>query len=581
VEAVFHYANIYTLNVRPQFVSQEHSLAILSLRGGDRQNYDDDDERTRFWSLGALFRLNADAKDDASLPDSEDDRTKPLYLQRGNGRGGALAVHSAKSKRVVDKTTVSRGWADADEAQPEYDDGDFEQTWSIETVDESESEEEEAERIEPLEPVSVKGESSEEDSLEVEESDGGVEEFEDTETEEEVETPLPDQFKDATPGSTASSRLIKDEDADIVMEAEQKGTREAVFVKDESDEEESLEVKESEGEVEELEHTETAEEESEEENPSSNRFMDATPVSTASSRLVKDEDADIEKSDEEREKETETETKYFEMREIEETVDAAEEMESDTRESIFSKLWWTKVRTETEDVPDLEEVAFDESDAEISVSVVDDEKEYDEQDDTFGNVKSSVADKAQDILLEREDRGTIVKDEIATMRFLEKEARSGEIPEIETDSITTEKLEPGLQGSLEEESTKVLRSDTVIDIESREEESGPYTSSGYVCPNELAFVVALLNFLDADIVRIIFHCSGVLLIELCRWGCLMSILIGNYRGICVRCESQQHVSRVFMALSVARDVHWVPCLKMRSYRRPTMAWPQLTTKILD
>ena len=67
----------------------------------DEDSYDDDEERTRFWSLTSLFRLNANAKDDASTaPPSS-------HLQRGNKRGGALAVRTSKSKTFVDVTPVS------------------------------------------------------------------------------------------------------------------------------------------------------------------------------------------------------------------------------------------------------------------------------------------------------------------------------------------------------------------------------------------------------------------------------------------------------------------------------------------
>ena len=70
-------------------------------RNLDEDSYDDDEERTRFWSLTSLFRLNANAKDDASTaPPSS-------HLQRGNKRGGALAVRTSKSKTFVDVTPVS------------------------------------------------------------------------------------------------------------------------------------------------------------------------------------------------------------------------------------------------------------------------------------------------------------------------------------------------------------------------------------------------------------------------------------------------------------------------------------------
>jgi hypothetical protein len=410
--------------------------------------------------------------------------------------------------------TVLRGWAVADEAQSDYDDDSFEQTEPLETVpvkDESDYDEEGAEQIEPLETVSVQGENNADDRLEVDESEGEVEEFEETETEEEQKAPLSDHFMDATPVSTASSRLVNDTDVFIVAEAEQTATREEVSFSDESDEKETLEKEKSEGEGEESEGIEIEEEEEEfeEETPSLDRFMDSTLVSAASSRLVKDEGADIEtECDNEREKGGAIKTKNLEMQETEETVDAAEVKEPDSRESMFSKLWWTKVRTETEDVPQLEEVSFDESHVEISVSIVDDEKGYNAQDDTFRSVKSNVAEKIQDVELEFEKRGTVARDEIATMRPLEKQAETEEIPDVKVDSIAADRLEPGLQASLEEESTKVLLFDTEVDVESNEEEESLYTSSGYVCLSELAFVVALLLFLDADIVRISFITVG-------------------------------------------------------------------------
>jgi hypothetical protein len=400
---------------------------------------------------------------------------------------------------------VLRGWAVADETQSDYDD-DFDQTGPLETVsikeESDDNDDEGTEQIEPLdsEPVLEVEESeggaeeseggAEESEGGAEESEGGVKEFEETETVEEQETPLLDQFMDAIPLSTASSLLVIDRDVNVVAEAEQTETHEALSV--ETDEKESLEIEESEREVEKIEGTENDDEEFEGETPSSDRFMDVPLVSAASLQLVKDEDADIEtESDEEGEKETET--NYFENREPEETVDAAEKKESDSRESIFSKLWWTKVRTETEDVPELEEALYGEPAEEISVSVVYGEKENDEQDDTFENVESSVVEKAEDVELEFEERAT---DEVATMRPLETEARTEAIPDVEVDSIPADRLEPGLQTSLEEESTKVLMSDTVVDVESSDEEESPYTSSGYVCPNELSFIIALL-FLDS------------------------------------------------------------------------------------
>jgi hypothetical protein len=69
-------------------------------RNSDSDDMDDED-RTRFWSLSALFRLNANAKDDASSSSASS------HLQRGNKRGGALAVRTSKSKTRVDVTPVA------------------------------------------------------------------------------------------------------------------------------------------------------------------------------------------------------------------------------------------------------------------------------------------------------------------------------------------------------------------------------------------------------------------------------------------------------------------------------------------
>lgn len=71
-------------------------------RNMDEDDDDDDEERTRFWSLTSLFRLNANAKDDASTTVSPSS-----HLQRGNKRGGALAVRTSKSRTFVDVTPVS------------------------------------------------------------------------------------------------------------------------------------------------------------------------------------------------------------------------------------------------------------------------------------------------------------------------------------------------------------------------------------------------------------------------------------------------------------------------------------------
>lgn len=90
-----------------QYRSKPSSFLTIP-RGGDsngrnldEDSYDDDEERTRFWSLTSLFRLNANAKDDASTA------TPSSHLQRGNKRGGALAVRTSKSNTFVDVTPVS------------------------------------------------------------------------------------------------------------------------------------------------------------------------------------------------------------------------------------------------------------------------------------------------------------------------------------------------------------------------------------------------------------------------------------------------------------------------------------------
>lgn len=429
LEAVTHEHNRYTLSVCLPTESQELPHAMIFLRGGDRTNDDDDDDETRFWSLGALFRLNADAKNDASLPDSDEDRSKPLHLQRGNGRGGALAIHSSNSKKFVDETVVSRGWMVAEEGQADDDD---------------------VEQREPVEAGSDKKKSDYLKTPDVDESEGEVEELESSDMLEK-ETPLSYRFMDTAPATTASSRLVDDEDEETETEADE------------------VQPDEAETEVSEMQES-----------------MGILPAEAAVDAV----------------------------RELElPTIDAAKEVESDTRENIFSlptrakgmlqdatKFWWTKVWTETEDVPESEDVVSVQSDTDISVSVIDNqgilqeetetEEEYDEEDDTIGNIKANIFEETQDDDHETEDRGTEVRDQLAIMPPLEEKARMEETPELEAGSISADKLGPHLQASLEAESTNVLIPESIADLESKVEEESPYTSSGYVRSLGLTSAVA-------------------------------------------------------------------------------------------
>lgn len=65
----------------------------IEVRGGDAQS------KTPLGSLGALFRLNQEVKDEVSLGEGDDEMEE---LAPGNGRGGALVV--AKPKQIVART---------------------------------------------------------------------------------------------------------------------------------------------------------------------------------------------------------------------------------------------------------------------------------------------------------------------------------------------------------------------------------------------------------------------------------------------------------------------------------------------
>lgn len=104
-------------------------------RNSDSDDMDDED-RTRFWSLSALFRLNANAKDDASSSSASS------HLQRGNKRGGALAVRMSKSRTRVDVTPVATASSqllmDDEEVESDRNDDEPKEPLSFENIQGSE-----------------------------------------------------------------------------------------------------------------------------------------------------------------------------------------------------------------------------------------------------------------------------------------------------------------------------------------------------------------------------------------------------------------------------------------------------------
>lgn len=282
---------------------RSNSRSLLTIpRGGDsngrnldEDSYDDDEERTRFWSLTSLFRLNANAKDDASTaPPSS-------HLQRGNKRGGALAVRMSKSKTFVDVTPVSTASSrlTEDEMSDRLSDDD-EPTQPLEHVFDNDYDEEDDEYAEGTSEIV---EADERKVLDDHEEDASGEE---------------ESNEDIQPTSTASTAESRS--------AESKLNSEIVETKDEE-----IEVEDEVGGVQEMSRVEILEK-------------------------IRIDEGSAAKS---------SEAHDGEMAIKEPGPSDQETTESKGMLQDASKLWWTSVWSEqaSDEIPELEELVSDESDA--------------------------------------------------------------------------------------------------------------------------------------------------------------------------------------------------------------------------
>lgn len=261
---------------------------------------DDDEDRTRFWSLSALFRLNANAKDDASTS------LATSHLDRGNRRGGALAVRTSKSKTFVDVTPVSTAASrlvshEEDENMNDYDE-------SIEPLTTDELRESEMIGVEGIEEETESSEESMMDEEEESDDQASAREVFEEDNGPEVDTPAQPIAGEFAEEDIASESEEQVSDADNMTGSDiLRKIREDIAV--DRDTEELTEIL----------HRDVAVE------------VDEMAVSESSS--------------------------YY-------TPSKAKEMIQDA-----SKYWWNNVWTEqtSEEIPDLDELVSDESDPEVSM----------------------------------------------------------------------------------------------------------------------------------------------------------------------------------------------------------------------
>ena len=290
----------------------------------------------------------------------------------------------------------------------------------------------------------------------------------------------------------------------------------AAFQEDNAEEDMDVE------EVDEIEEINDLEEEEyvDEISSASERFMDATPVSIASSRLIEG-DVDVDAGEDDS-----VETVFMEQDADKEAVDVdirqemtgdvtfdkieaasldkaafAKENEMSLQDNSgyvpdrakevlqdVSKVWWTNVWMEqtSEEMPELEEEVSDESDAGVSVSVATDDmqgssKMTDLENDEM-EIDTAVADVGDVEAQETKERELQITDDPVSqlaMR-LEEEVETLEIVEIEADSTDVESLKEAPQGVFEAVTSQDLVSDTVAQVEFVEKEESPFVSSGYV-----------------------------------------------------------------------------------------------------
>lgn len=383
-----------------QFRSTTRSFLTIP-RGGDsngrnldEDSYDDEEERTRFWSLTSLFRLNANAKDDAS--------TAPPFshLQRGNKRGGALAVRTSKSRTFVD----------------------------------------------------------------------------------------------VTPVSTASSRLIIEDQVSDGLSEEDESTQQLEHVFDNDDSEEDEDFVEGNSEIEEVDEIEVLDAIEEEASGDEESDEDVQPTSTASNAEprrteAKSNDENIEvKGDEIKVNGQVGGVQQMSIEEVQVDVGAAKEawetqdgeraiqtpIASD-QETIepkgmlqdASKLWWTNVWTEqtSDEIPELAELVSDESDA----------KDEDIREPPIASGEVEIADKVdtgvkEAELEEMEEEEPTVIDEHSSQTL--------EVVDVE---VTPEALEVPSRESFQPDLSQQIVPDVDIEPGRPPKEISPFASSGYVC----------------------------------------------------------------------------------------------------
>jgi len=392
-------------------VIKSTSLISEVPRGGGDNNRNneedsDDEERTRFWSLSALFRMNANAKDDATSSTSSS--TSP-HLQRGNKRGGALAVRTSKSKTFVDVTPVSTASSRmmADDAQSDLNDYEDDTVEPLEAVFEEDYPEDDSETL---------------DVEETEEDVDATEEEEEIEEESDEETPsTAEQYMDATPVSTATSRLVEE---DVEEGIQQVDAAEIAPEEQDSDTEEMT-------------------------------------GSEILQKMREERDQDI-------------------AEEKEPNVEESPETEGILQDA--TKYWWNNVWTEqiAEGTPELEELVSDESDADIT-SPGAAEAIVEEKGDKMQIIDAEVVHIQEVELVETQDQEPSIPDEAPSELYMHREkVETSEDGGLASSYTADERIKLAPEERFEEEKSHTFIPETAVQVERHEKEESLFISSGYV-----------------------------------------------------------------------------------------------------